>query len=85
MDADMCTLLNLAMCLEECLRRNPNAKYLFTEDMDDGAPARLKQNHRNNMDRHVFKNDEFVEMAVESDQSVGLGTHSFRKGATDEA
>ena len=26
-----------------------------------------------------------VDMAVESDQSVGLGTHSFRKGAADEA
>jgi len=39
----------------------------FTEDLDDGAPEQLKSNHRNNMDRHVFKNDEFMAMALESD------------------
>ena len=81
----MCTVLNLAVYLEEFLRRNPGAKYLFTEDDDDGAPERLKSNHRNNMDRHVFKNDEFMAMALESDSHQGLGTHSFRKGAADEA
>jgi len=37
------------------------------------------------MDRHVFKNDEFMAMALESDSHQGLGTHSFRKGAADEA
>jgi len=37
------------------------------------------------MDRHVFKNNEFMAMAVESDSRQGLGTHSFRKGAADEA
>jgi len=71
--------------LEEYLRLHPNAKYLFTDADDDAAPTRLKQNHRNNMDRHVFKVEEFMEMALESDQHQGLGTHSFRKGAADEA
>jgi len=37
------------------------------------------------MDRHLFKNDEFMAMALESDSHQGLGTHSFRKGAADEA
>ena len=84
-DSKLCTILNFGVCLEEFLRRNPGAKYLFTEDLDDGAPERLKTNHRNNMDRHVFKNDEFMSMALESDEHQGLGTHSFRKGAADEA
>ena len=37
------------------------------------------------MDRHVFKNDEFMAMALESDSHQGLGAHSFRKGAANEA
>jgi len=37
------------------------------------------------MDRHVFKNGEFVSVALESDEHQGLGTHSFWKGAVDEA
>jgi len=37
------------------------------------------------MDRHVFKNDEFMAMALESDSHQGLGTHSFQKGAADKA
>jgi len=78
-------MLHFGMYLEEHLRRCPGAKYLFTEDLDDGAPEQLKSNHRNNMDRHVFKNDEFMAMALESDSHQGLGTHSFRKGAADEA
>jgi len=81
----LCTMLNFGTHLEEFLRRNPGAMYLFTEDMDDGAPEGLKTNHRNNMDRHVFKNDELVSMALESDEHQGLGAHSFRMGAADEA
>ena len=84
-DSKLCTILHFGIYLEEHLRRCPGAKYLFTEDLDDGAPERLKSNHRNNMDRHVFKNDEFMAMALESDSHQGLGTHSFRKGAADEA
>jgi len=84
-ESGLCTVLNLAIYLEEHLRRTPGAKYLFTDDLDDQAPTRLKTNHRNNMDRHVFKNDEFCQMALESDEHKGLGTHSFRKGSADEA
>ena len=84
-DSELCTILNFGIYLEEHLRRSPAAKYLFTNDMDDGAPEQLKSNHRNSMDRHVFKNDKFMAIALESDSHQGLGTHSSRKGATDEA
>jgi len=80
----MCVQLNLAVYLEEFLQLYPNSKYLFTDAEDEGAPKSLKQNHRNNMARHVFTNEEFIAMALESDMHVGLGTHSFRKGAADE-
>ena len=84
-DSSLCTILNFGMCLEEFLRRNPGAKYLFTKDMDDEAPERLKTNHRNNVDHHVFENDEFMSMALESDEHQSLGAHSFLKGAADKA
>jgi len=83
-DSSMCAILHVGMHLEEHLRRSRAVKHLFTDDMDDGAPERLKSNHRNNMDRHVFKNDEFMAVALESDSHQGLGAHSFRKGAADE-
>mgnify|MGYP000355231538 CR=1 FL=1 len=44
-DSSMCTFLNFGIYLEEHLRRFPGVKYLFTEDLDDGAPERLKSNH----------------------------------------
>jgi len=81
----MCVQLNLAAHLEEFLRLHPNSKHLFADADDEEAPKRLKQNHRNNVDQHVFKNQEFMDMALESDFHAGLGTHSFRKGAADEA
>jgi len=37
------------------------------------------------MDRHAFKNQEFLDMVLESDSHVGLGTPSFCKGAANEA
>ena len=84
-DSQLCAMLQFGVCLKEFLRQSPGAKCLFANDMDDGAPERLKSNHRNSMDRHVFKNNEFMAMALESDSHQGLGAHSFRKGAADEA
>ena len=84
-ESALCTVLNLAIYLEEHLRRTPGAKYLFADDLDDEAPIRLKTNHRNNMDHHVFKNDDFCQMALDSDEHKGLGTHSFRKGSANKA
>ena len=84
MDPVHCTQLNLAVYLEEHLRRHPGAKHLFTGDMDDKAPARLKQNHRNNVTKHVLKNEQFMDLAYE-DEEQGIGMHSWRKGAADDA
>jgi len=84
-DSELRAILNFGTCSEEFLRRNPGAKCLFAEDLDDGAPERLETNHRNNADRHVFENGEFVSVALESDEHQGLGAHSFRKGAADKA
>jgi len=84
-DLERCVQLNTAAHLEEHLCLCPSAKRFFAEPDDDAAPERLKQNRRNNMDRHVFKNKEFVDMTLESDQHEGLGTQSFQKGAANEA
>jgi len=81
----LCTVFNLAIYLEEHLWQTPGAKHLFANDLDDKAPIRLKTNHRNNMDHHVFKNDDFCQMALDSDEHKGLGTHSFRKGSANKA
>ena len=70
--------------MEEFLRLHPNAKCLFTEDLDDQAPNRLKANCRNNLRRHVFEAEEFIELALEEEEA-GLGAHSTRKGAANEA
>ena len=84
MDPVYCTQMNLAIYLDSHLERTPNAKYLFTEDMDDGAPKRLKQNVRNNLNRHVLKNEQFMDL-FDEDEDQGIGLHSWRKGAADEA
>jgi len=84
MDPLHCTQLNLAIYLDSHLEWSPTAKYLFTEDMDDGAPKHLKQNVRNNLNRHVLKHEEFMDLADE-DEEQGIGLHSRRKGAADDA
>ncbi len=75
MDPVYCTHMNLAIYLDSHLERTPNAKYLFTEDMDDGAPKRLKQNVRNNLNRHVLKNEQFMDL-FDEDEDQGIGLHS---------
>ena len=84
MDSETCVLLHMGVYLEEYLRLHPTAKYLFTSDSDPKAPARLKSNHRNNLDRHVLHVEDFQELCDEEEE-LGLGTHSWRKGAADEA
>jgi len=37
-DSQLCTMLQFGTHLEEFLQRSPGAKYLFTNDMDAGAP-----------------------------------------------
>ena len=84
MDPEYCVHMNMAIYLEEFLRLHPNAKYLFTEDLDDKAPTRLKNNCRNAFNRHVYSVEEFLDL-VDVDEDCGLGTHSTRKGAANEA
>jgi len=74
----------MGIYMEEYLRLHPQAKYLFTPDMDAKAPNRLKSNHRNNLDRHVLHVEDFQELCDEEEE-LGLGTHSWRKGAANEA
>jgi len=68
-----------------CVLGGVSSKCLFTEDMDDGVPERLKSNHRINMDHRVLKNNEFMSVKLESDSHQGVGAHSFRKGTANEA
>ena len=65
MDTETDTVLHLGIYLEEYLRLHPRAKYLFTEDEDEHAPSRLKNNHRNNMRNHVLSNEEFQDLCGE--------------------
>jgi len=69
--------------LEERLRLHPAAKCLFTPDVDAKAPAGLKSDHWNNLDRHVLHVNEFQE-SCDEEEELGLGTHSWRKGAANE-
>jgi len=70
--------------LEEHLRLHPQAKHLFTPDLDAKAPKRLKSDHRNNLDRHVLHVEDFQE-SHDEEEELGLGAHSWRKGAANEA
>jgi len=83
-DTVNCTQLNLAVYLEEHLRHHPGAKYLFTGDMDDKAATPLKQNHRNNVTKHILKNEQFMDLADE-DKEQGIVMHSWHEGAADDA
>jgi len=84
MDPEHCVHMNMAICLEEFPRLHPNAKHLFIEDSDDKAPTRLKTNCRNAFNRHVCSVEEFLDL-VDVDKDCGLGAHSTRKGAANEA
>ena len=55
--------------MEEFLRLHPNAKHLFTEDLDDQAPNHLNANCWNNLRRHVFEVEEFMELAAKGRES----------------
>jgi len=83
MDPEHCVQMNMAVCLEEFLWLHPTAKCLFTEDLDDKAPTRLKNNCRNNVNRYVCDVEEFMELAVE-DEEASLGAHSAQKGVANK-
>jgi hypothetical protein len=77
MDPLFCVLLQLGIYLEEYLH-HPNADYLFTEFNTENATKNLKQTYRNRLERVVWKNREFKDLA-EEDDTEGVGTHSYRK------
>lgn len=86
MDSEYCLLLQLGIWLEESVRRYPQAKYLFCCDDDrPSAPNKLKANHRNNLERHVWKKEEFQDLQDEDDDDKGIGCHSYRKYPSNEA
>jgi hypothetical protein len=71
-------LLQLGLYLEEYLANNPTVNYLFTEADNANAPKNLKQTYQNRLERVVWKNQEFIQLATEDD-TEGVGTHSYRK------
>lgn len=85
-DPEYCLFLQVGIWLEESIRRYPQARYLFCCDDDDrSAPNKLKANHRNNLERHVWSKEEFKELEDEDDRDEGIGTHSYRKYPSNEA
>ena len=73
-----CILLSLALFLEErfhCF--GTNSKYLYTEDLDEGAPKRAVKSYSTMVRDKVFLNGRF--RAVSSSTRGLLGMHSFRK------
>jgi len=74
-----CILLSLALFLEErfhCF--GTNSKYLYTEDLDEGAPKRAVKSYSTMVRDKVFLNGRFRAVSS-STRGLLLGMHSFRK------
>ena len=78
MDPLFCLLLNFAIYLEETLSRNPDQLYLFTDSTSDNAPKNLIQLYRKQLEKVVWKHQEFKALEEENN-TEGVGTHSYRK------
>ena len=78
MDPLFCLLLNFGVYLEETLARNPNQLYLFTDSTTDNAPKNLIQTYRKRLEKLIWKDQQFKDLATEDD-TEGVGTHSYRK------
>jgi len=73
-----CILLSLALFLEERFHLfGTNSKYLYTEDLDEGAPKRAVKSYSTTVRDRVFLNGRFH--ALSSTTRGLLGMHSFRK------
>src|SRR6056300_1577221 len=79
MDDSVCLLIQLGIHLESYLSQYPRAEYLFTADGSDNAVNRLKNRFRNNLDKLIWKSDEFKLAIEQQDIGQGVGTHSQRK------
>ena len=75
MDPDFCILLVLAIFLEHWIENGDglHSKYVFTGDLDDGAPKRCKD-HVRSVVASIYKSAAFQHARVGP-----LGTHSARK------
>ena len=75
----------MAVYLEWFLQLYPNSKYLFTEDDDEKAPARLKKVYANFVRDNVWRTPEFMALAPEASPldkngwPTDIATHSDRK------
>ena len=78
MDSYTCTILNLALYLEQFLGWYPDSDFLFTEKAGDHAADNLIAQYRGRLDKDVFKTEAF-ELLATLGQAGGVGTHSFRK------
>jgi len=73
-----CILLSLAIYLEERFHSfGTNSKYLYTEDLDEGARFRRVKSYSKMVREKVFFNAAF--RALSSSIRGNLGMHSFRK------
>ena len=75
----------MGIYLETFLDTHPDAKYLFTEDLDPKAPKRLKDTYSTALRTKVWRTAAFMELAPESSQvdtncwTLDIGTPSGRK------
>ena len=76
MEKDFCILVALAIYLEAWIETGDglHCRFLFTGDIDDGAPKRLRDNVRTIIKNNVFDSPDF-----ERAEAGPLGTHSQRK------
>jgi hypothetical protein len=88
MDWQTCTILWLAIYLEQWLHKYPTAVYLFSSNQDaTKAPANVKRNYKNTVAQLVWNNDDFkaLEDLTGEEARKGLGTVSTRKYASTKA
>ena len=75
----------MALYLEIFLYKHPDAKYLFTEDLDKKAPNKLKFTYSRDLRTKVWRTSSFMALAPEAGQvdsngwPLDIGTHSGRK------
>jgi len=79
MDDNFCILIQLAIYLESFLYQYLNAHYLFTEDTSERAVTKLKNRYSNQLNKFVWKTNEFELVISQQDKGKGVGTHSQRK------
>ena len=83
MDPTFCILATLGVYLESFLCNYPQSRYLFISHETNTGPKNLIQAYRSKLDTVVFKNPAFSALSL--NDSRGVGTHSYRKYASQYA